>query len=160
MTEVKAKISPSALIKVEQICEKHGNRPGELINILEEIQGTVGFLPEDVQRLIAHKLGLPASKINGVVSFYTFFTTTPRGKHRVSVCLGTACYVRGAEKNIDEIKRVLGIEVGDTTPDGKFSLDCLRCLGACGLAPVMMVDEQVYGRLQMTEIRKILDSYE
>jgi NADP-reducing hydrogenase subunit HndA len=160
MTEVKAKISPSALIKVEQICEKHGNRPGELINILEEVQGTVGFLPEDVQRLIAHKLGLPASKINGVVSFYTFFTTTPRGKHRVSVCLGTACYVRGAEKNIDEIKRVLGIEVGDTTPDGKFSLDCLRCLGACGLAPVMMVDEQVYGRLQMTEIRKILDSYE
>ena len=160
MTEVKAKISPSALIKVEQICEKHGNRPGELINILEEVQGTVGFLPEDVQRLIAHKLGLPVSKINGVVSFYTFFTTTPRGKHRVSVCLGTACYVRGAEKNIDEIKRVLGIEVGDTTPDGKFSLDCLRCLGACGLAPVMMVDEQVYGRLQMTEIRKILDSYE
>ncbi len=160
MTEVKEKISPSALIKVEQICEKHKNKPGELINILEEIQATIGFLPEEVQRVVAHKLRVPVSKINGVVTFYTFFRTSPKGRHRISICLGTACYVRGSEKNLDEVKRVLGIEVGDTTPDGKFSLDCLRCIGACGLAPVMMVDEQVYGRLQATEIRKILESYD
>ncbi len=153
-------ISPAALIKVEEICEKHGNKAGELINILEEIQATIGFLPEEVQRVVAHKLGVPVSKINGVVTFYTFFQTSPKGRHRISICLGTACYVRGSEKNLDEVKRVLGIEVGDTTPDGKFSLDCLRCIGACGLAPVMMVDEQVYGRLQATEIRKILESYD
>ena len=130
--------------QIKTICDKHGNNPGELINILHEAQHLQGYLPEEIQRIIASKLGIPVSKVYGVVTFYTFFTMTPKGKHPISVCMGTACYVRGSEKLLEEFKRVLGIEVGETTPDGKFSLDCLRCVGACGLAPTMMVNEQVY----------------
>lgn len=132
--------------QVRTICDKHGNNPGELINILHEAQHLHGYLPEEMQRIIASKLNIPVSKVYGVVTFYTFFTMTPKGKHPISVCMGTACYVRGSEKLLEEFKRVLGIEVGETTPDGKFSLDCLRCVGACGLAPVVMVGEKVYGR--------------
>ena len=116
--------------QIKTICDKHGNKPGELINILHEAQHLQGYLPEETQRIIASKLGIPVSKVYGVVTFYTFFTMTPKGKHPISVCMGTACYVRGSEKLLEEFKRVLGIEVGDTTPDGKFSLDCLRCVGA------------------------------
>ena len=94
------------------------------------------------------------------MTFYTFFTMTPKGRYPVSVCMGTACYVRGAEKILEELKRVLNIEVGETTPDGKFSLDCLRCVGACGLAPVVTIGDKVYGRLQSIEIKKILDALE
>ena len=113
--------------QVRAICDKHGNQPGELINILQEAQHLHGYLPEEMQRLIAAKLNVPVSRVYGVVTFYTFFTMTPKGKHPISVCMGTACYVRGSEKLLEEFKRVLGIEVGETTPDGKFSLDCLRC---------------------------------
>ena len=130
--------------QIKTICDKHGNNPGELINILHEAQHLQGYLPEEIQRIIASKLGIPVSKVYGVVTFYTFFTMTPKGKHPISVCMGTACYVRGSEKLLEEFKRVLGIEVGETTPDGKFSLDCLRCVGACGLAPVVMIGEKVY----------------
>ena len=115
---------------------------------------------EEMQRIIAHKLNIPVSKVYGVVTFYTFFTMTPKGKHPISVCMGTACYVRGSEKLLEEFKRILGIEVGETPPDGKFSLDCLRCVGACGLAPVVMIGEKVYGRLQPVDIKKILDELE
>ena len=108
---------------------------------------------------MANKLGIPASKVYGVVTFYSFFTMTPKGKYPISVCLGTACYVRGADKLLEEFKRVLGIEVGETTPDGKFSLDCLRCVGACGLAPVATIGEKVYGRLNPADIRKIVDEF-
>ena len=118
-----------------------------------------GYLPEEMQRVIARKLNIPVSKVNGVVTFYSFFTMTPKGRHPISVCLGTACYVRGSERLLDEIKRVLSIEVGETTPDGKFSLDCLRCVGACGLAPVMTIGDKVYGRIDPQEISKILGSY-
>ena len=116
-----------------------------------------GYLPEEMQRIIARKLNIPASKVYGVVTFYSFFTMTPKGKHPISVCLGTACYVRGSEKLLEEIKRVLNIEVGETTPDGKFSLDCLRCVGACGLAPVVTIGEKVYGRLQPKDVQKIIE---
>lgn len=102
----------------------------------------------------------PVSRVYGVVTFYTFFTMLPKGKHPISVCMGTACYVRGSEKLLEEFKRVLGIEVGETTPDGKFSLDCLRCVGACGLAPVVMIGEKVYGRLQPIDVKKILEELE
>ena len=113
-----------------------------------------------MQRVIASKLDIPASRVYGVVTFYTFFTMNPKGRHPISVCMGTACYVRGAEKILDELKRRLGIDVGETTPDGKFSLDCLRCVGACGLAPVIMIGEKVYGRLQAADIKNILDELE
>ena len=152
------KLACNVIEQVEAICDKHGNRPGELINILHEAQSMHGYLPEEMQRIIARKLNIPASKVYGVVTFYSFFTMTPKGKHPISVCLGTACYVRGSEPLLEEIKRALGIEVGETTPDGKFSLDCLRCVGACGLAPVVMIGDQVYGRLQPQDIRGILES--
>ena len=138
----------------------HGNNTGELINILHEAQHLHGYLPEEMQRIIASKLRIPVSKVYGVVTFYTFFTMTPKGKHPISVCMGTACYVRGSEKLLEEFKRVLGIEVGETTPDGKYSLDCLRCVGACGLAPVITINDDVYGRLVPEDVKGILAKYE
>lgn len=154
------KISCAAVSKIKEICEKHNNDAGELINILHETQTTLGYLPKDVQALVAKQLNIPATRVNGVVSFYAFFTEKPKGKHPISVCLGTACYVRGSEKVLDEIKKVLGIEVGETTPDGVFSLDCLRCVGACGLAPVMTIDGKVYGNVDPKNVKKILESDE
>ncbi|MBR1804629.1 MAG: NADH-quinone oxidoreductase subunit NuoE [Muribaculaceae bacterium] len=153
------KLACNVVEQVEAICDKFGNKPNELINILHEAQNMYGYLPEEMQRIIARKLGIPASKVYGVVTFYSFFTMTPKGKHPISVCLGTACYVRGSEKLLEEIKRVLNIEVGQTTPDGKFSLDCLRCVGACGLAPVVTIGDKVYGRLQPKDVKKILEEY-
>ena len=151
------KLACNVIEQVEAICDKHGNKPGELINILHEAQSLHGYLPEEMQRIIARKLNIPASKVYGVVTFYSFFTMTTKGKHPISVCLGTASYVRGSEKLLEEIKRILNIEVGETTPDGKFSLDCLRCVGACGLAPVVTIGEKVYGRLQPKDVQKILE---
>ena len=153
------KICSSVVGKIEAICDKFGNKPGELINILHEAQHTVGYLPIEVQAVIARKLNIPVSRVYGVVTFYAFFTMTPKGKHPISICLGTACYVRGSEKILEEFKRTLGIDVGETTADGKFSLDCLRCVGACGLAPVAMVGEKVYGHLNPADIKKIIQEY-
>ena len=154
------KLSFEAVRQVEEVCEQFNNDPGELIAILHECQSKLGYLPEPVQRIVARKLGIPASKVYGVVTFYSFFTMTPKGKYPISVCLGTACYVRGADKLLEEFKRVLGIDVGQTTPDGKFSLDCLRCVGACGLAPVATIGEKVYGRLNPADIKKIVSEFE
>lgn len=153
------KLSCEAKRQVEEICEKFHNDPGELISILHETQNKLGYLPEPVQRIIAEKIGVPAQKVYGVVTFYSFFSMTPKGKIPISVCLGTACYVRGADKLLEEFKRVLNIEVGETTPDGKFSLDCLRCVGACGLAPVAMIGDKVYGRLTPDLVPSILAEY-
>ena len=153
------KICSSVIGKIEAICDKFGNKPGELINILHEAQHTVGYLPMEVQAVMARKLNIPVNRVYGVVTFYAFFTMTPKGKHPISICLGTACYVRGSEKILEEFKRTLGIDVGETTADGKFSLDCLRCVGACGLAPVAMVGEKVYGHLNPADIRKIIQEF-
>ncbi len=146
--------------KIAEICAEFGNNAGELINVLHKCQGVFGYLPEEVQREIAEGLNIPVSKVYGVVTFYSFFTMQPKGKYSVSVCLGTACYVRGAEGILDELKKELGIEVGGVTDDGKFSLDCLRCVGACGLAPVMLIGDKVYGRLEPGMIKGILAQYE
>lgn len=152
MTDIK--LACDVAEQVHAICDKYGNHPGELINILHEAQHLHGYLPEEMQRLIAAKLNIPVSRVYGVVTFYTFFTMTPKGRYPISVCMGTACYVRGSERLLEEFKRILGIEVGETAPDGKFSLDCLRCVGACGLAPVVMIGEKVYGRLQAVDVKK------
>ncbi len=143
--------------QIIDICAEHNNSPGELINILHQAQQIQGYLPEEMQRVIARCLNIPVSRIYGVVTFYSYFTMLPKGKYPISVCMGTACYVRGSEKLLEEFKRVLGIDVGDTTPDGKYSLDCLRCVGACGLAPVVMIGSKVYGRLQPIDVKRILD---
>lgn len=154
------RLACTATEQIRSVCEKFGNDPGELIHILHEVQHQYGYLPEEVQGLIASCLRIPASRVYGVVTFYTYFTMSPKGKYPVSVCMGTACYVRGSEKILEQLERLLGIQVGETTPDGKYSLDCLRCVGACGLAPVVMIGEKVYGRLQPVDMKKIIDDLE
>lgn len=134
-------------------------KKGELITVLHKAQELVGYLPKEVQQFIAEKLKLPVSKVYGVVQFYSFFTMVPRGEHCISVCMGTACYVRGAEKVFNQFKKQLGIEDGETTPDGKFSLDALRCVGACGLAPVVLVGDKVYGKVTQGKVTDILAEY-
>lgn len=156
----KEKLSCTAVAEIDAICAEYDNKEGELINILKDTQDRLGYLPLEAQRIIAEHLHIAPQKVYGVVSFYAFFTMEPKGKYPISVCLGTACYVRGAEQLLDEFRRILGIEVGQTTPDGMFSLDCLRCVGACGLAPVVVIGKKVYGRLQSSEIRKILKDLE
>ena len=154
MSEIK--LSENKVNELIKLCEAYGNQPGELINILHKAQDTFGYLPREVQEIIARQLGIPVSKVYGVVTFYSFFTMTPKGEHPISVCMGTACYVRGAEKVLDEFKRVLGINLGETTSDGKYSLSSLRCVGACGLAPVVLIGEKVYGRIVPGDVEKIL----
>ncbi|MDR1835574.1 MAG: NAD(P)H-dependent oxidoreductase subunit E [Fusobacteriaceae bacterium] len=134
-------------------------KEGELIAILHKAQSLFGYLPRELQEYIADTIGAPVAKVNGVVSFYNYFTTEPRGKHQVSVCLGTACYVRGAEKVLKELKRVLNVEVGQVTEDGLFSIDCLRCFGACMLAPVIVIDKDVHGKVLPKDVKGILEQY-
>ena len=153
------KLSESKINFIKDVCKSYGNKPGEVINVLHKVQGEYGYLPAEVQELVAKELGIPVSRVYGIVSFYSFFTMTPKGEHPISVCLGTACYVRGAEKVLDELKRQLGIGVGEVTPDGKFSLNCLRCVGACGLAPVIEVGEKVYGRMTPDRVKDVLAEY-
>ena len=152
-------LSQRRIDEIKNVCRKYGNDPGELINILHGVQDTLGYLPKEVQELIALELGISAARVYGVVSFYSFFTMKPKGKYPMSVCMGTACYVRGGEKVLDEFRRQLGIEVGGTTPDGLFSLDSLRCVGACGLAPVVMVGQKVFGRLTQSSVKGIIDEF-
>ena len=153
------KLSEAKVNFVKEVCKSFGNKDGEVINVLHKVQGEFGYLPAEVQELVAKELNIPVSRVYGIVSFYSFFTMTPKGEHPISVCLGTACYVRGAEKVLDELKRQLGIGVGEVTPDGKFSLTCLRCVGACGLAPVAMIGDKVYGRLTPAKVPGIIAEY-
>ena len=153
------KLSESKINFVKDICKRYNNEAGEVINVLHKVQGEFGYLSAEVQELVAKELNIPVARVYGIVSFYSFFTMTPKGRYPISVCLGTACYVRGAEKVIDELKRQLAIQVGGTTPDGKFSLNCLRCVGACGLAPVMMIGDKVYGRVTPDKVAGILAEY-
>ncbi len=135
------------------------DKRGELITVLHKAQGIFGFLPREVQAFIAEKMGVSLAKIYGVVTFYSFFTMTPKGKHPISICMGTACYVRGADQIVEEFSKKLGIQPGQTTEDGKFSLDTLRCVGACGLAPVVIINGKVYGRVTPDMVEGILEHY-
>lgn len=159
MSRIKVKIKEQDLIKIREICQAHGNKPGELINVLQQTQEHFGYLPAEIQEAVANELGLPVAKVYGVVTFYSFFTMVPQGEYPVSICTGTACYVRGADNVLQEFKRQLGIEVGDTTEDGKFSLNCLRCVGACGLAPVVLVGDKTYGRVAPDGVKDIIAEY-
>ena len=130
-----------------------------LIYVLKEAQGIFGYLPREVQLHIADKLGVPYSKVYGVVSFYSYFSTNPVGEHKISVCLGTVCFVKGSDKIMAEFEKELNIKAGETTSDLKFTLDGLRCVGACGLAPVVVVDGKVYGLCTPDQVTNILDEY-
>jgi NADH:ubiquinone oxidoreductase subunit E len=147
------------LSRLDEIISEYRAKPGALIPVLQIAQGMIGYLPEGVLKRISVGLGKPYSEVAGVVGFYSFFTTMPRGKHLVRVCLGTACYVRGGKQVLDALKEELGIDVGDTTPDGEFSLEIGRCFGACGLAPTIMIDDDVLQRVKPSRIRSILDVY-
>lgn len=147
------------LNKIREICASHNNNSGELITILHEAQSVVGYLPQEIQEVVAEQLDIPVARVYGVVTFYSYFTMEPKGRYPISVCMGTACYVRGAEKILEELERQLEIKVGETTADGLFSLNCLRCVGACGLAPVVTIGDKVYGRLTTDKIRDILADY-
>jgi len=132
---------------------------GALIEILHKAQEIFGYLPRDVQLFVARKLGIPGAEVYGVVSFYSYFTTKPSGKHIISVCMGTACFVRGADKILEKFKERLGIESNETTEDSLFTLKDVRCIGACGLAPVIMVDGKVYGRVKEEDVDAIINEY-
>lgn len=147
------------LSEIDPIIEKYKNKRGGLIPVLHEVQNRVGYLPAEVQRYVADELGVPLSKITGVISFYSFFSTEPQGDHTLGVCLGTACYVKGAEDLVTKIKEELQVEDGGTSEDGLFTLTITRCVGTCSLAPVMMVDDKVYGNLIEEDIPKILAEY-
>lgn len=146
--------------KLTEICSEFKNDPKELIGILHKAQGEFGFLPQKVQETVAELLNIPSSKVYGVVTFYSYFTMEPKGKYPISICTGTACYVKGAEKVLKAFEEKLNIKNGQTTSDGKFSMSSLRCVGACGLAPVVMVGDKVYGSVNPDQVDKILSEYD
>ena len=148
------------LLQLGPILDDYVSIPGALIPVLQIAQNLFGYLPESVMKRIAEKLDKPYSEVAGVVSFYSFFSTSPRGKYLVRVCLGTACYVRGGKEVLDSLKKHLGIDVGQTTDDRRFSLDVGRCFGACGLAPVIMINDDVHGRVTPKKIAELLARYE
>ena len=146
--------------ELDEIIEKYKKTPGALIPVLHEAQDLYGYLPFEVQKIIADGLNIPVAKVYGVVTFYSQFSLNPKGKYRVSVCLGTACYVKGAAEILDKLKERLSIDVGECTDDGLFSLDSCRCIGACSLAPVVTVNDEVYGKLVPADIDGIIGKYE
>jgi NADH-quinone oxidoreductase subunit E len=146
--------------RVQEIIERHKGKPGSLIPVLEECQGVAGYLPVELQEYIAGAMNIPGSTIYGVVTFYSFFSMVPKGRHIIKVCMGTACYVRGIAEVLNRLKSAYDLEVGGTTEDRRFSLEAVRCLGACGLAPVMVVDEHTHGGVTPESALKLLDRYE
>ena len=135
------------------------NNPSELIAILHRAQSIFGYLPMKVQSFIADKLGINVSKVYGVVTFYSFFTMVPKGEYVINICLGTACFVRGADKILERVEEILKIKNGETTADGKFTITTLRCVGACGLAPVMQINDKTYGNVSVDDVERILMDY-
>ncbi len=146
--------------QLKQVIEEHKDHEGSLMQVLQLAQGIYGYLPIEVQKMVADGLGVPLSEVYGVATFYAQFTLFPKGKNQISVCLGTACYVKGSGKIHERLEKALGIKSGECTPDGKFSLDACRCIGACGLAPVLTVNGDVYGRLTEDDVDGILAKYQ
>lgn len=145
--------------KLKQIIEKHKDDPGAVMPVLQEAQDVYGYLPIEVQTMIAEGLSVPLEEVYGVSTFYSQFSLSPKGQYNISVCLGTACYVKGSGDVLNKISEVLGIEAEECTPDGRFSLTACRCIGACGLAPVITINDDVYGRLVPDDIPGILQKY-
>jgi len=145
--------------KLDEFINNLESREGALISVLHHAQEIFGYLPQEVQSHIAKRLELPDSKVYGVVTFYSFFRTKPRGKNIIDICMGTACFVRGADAVLEEFKRQLNVQVGETTPDGLFTLESLRCVGACGLAPVVMVNGKTYGRVTTGDVKGIIEEH-
>lgn len=157
----KTKLTPDEMsAKLDEVLAKHrGEGQQALMTTLQQAQGIYGYLPLPVQKKVASALGVSVAEVYGVISFYSFFSLKPKGETQFTVCLGTACYVKGSQILLDKIEEIIGISAGSVTNDGKFSISACRCLGACGLAPVMLVNDDVYGRLTPDEIPGIIAKY-
>ncbi len=158
-TDLLKEFTPEQIEILDKVIKKFKGKPGGIIPALEEVQVALGYLPVSVQKRIAEGLNVPISRIYGVVTFYSFFTMKPRGKHTVRVCLGTACYVRGGKALARALEKEFGIKEGETTPDRLFTFESVRCLGACGLGPVIVVGDDVHGRVKPAKVREILGQY-
>ncbi len=159
-TQIDPTQNPELAVRIDAILEEHKTKPGSLMVILNEVQSKIGFVSEPIQAYIAKSLRVPVSKVHGVISFYSFFTTQPRGKHTIKFCLGTACYVGGAAQLIDKAKQLVGIEMGKTTDDGRITLEECRCVGACSQAPVIVIDDAIHGRVKPSKIAQLIRTLE
>ncbi len=160
LEEINADLTPEVMTQIDEIIERHKGIPGSLIPVLAECQGITGYLPVELQEHVAAGLNLPGSTVYGVVTFYSFFSMVPKGRHIIKLCLGTACYVRGIGEVLNRLENELNLKVGETSEDRRFSLEAVRCLGACGLAPVMVVDEDTHGEVTPESALKIVEEYE
>ena len=154
-----AKLNAAAVSQIEAICERHKDEKTPLMMILSDIQNEYGYIPLEVQEIVSEKTGIPVAEIYGVVTFYSFFSLTPKGKYVIGCCLGTACYVRGAQQVIDKFCEILGIAPGQTTEDGLFTIDALRCIGACGIAPAVTINGKVYPKMSVPQVAEVIASY-
>lgn len=149
-------LGPEEILKIDETINRYKNKKGALIPILHDIQNELGFLPVEAQKKVAKELNIPEKEVYGVVTFYSFFSLTPRGKNNIKVCLGTACFVKGGKKIADKISKELEIEPGQTTPDRMYSLQINRCLGACAIAPIIVINDKIYQKVKLDEVINII----
>ena len=154
-----AHLSASAVKQIEEIIARYKDERTPLMMILSDIQNEYGYIPLDVQELVSEKTGIPVAEIYGVVTFYSFFSLQPKGKYVIGVCLGTACYVKGSQQVIDKFSEILDIKPGETSKDGLFTLDALRCIGACGIAPAITINGKVYPKVAVNQVPGIVEEY-
>jgi NADH:ubiquinone oxidoreductase subunit E len=153
------KLNAKAIAKIEEICDRYTNEKTPLMMILSDIQNEYGYIPLEVQEIVSKKTDISVAEIYGVVTFYSFFSLTPKGKFVIGCCLGTACYVKGAQQVIDKFSEILNIKPGETTPDGLFTLDALRCIGACGIAPAVSINGKVYPKMNTSQVKNVIEEY-
>ena len=153
------KLRSEAVKQIKEICARYKNEPSPLMIVLTDVQKEYGYIPLEVQEVISAELNIPVSDIYGVVTFYSFFSLKPKGKYVIGVCIGTACYVKGSQNVLDKFAEILNIKCGETTEDGLFTLDGLRCIGACGIAPAISINGKVYPKVQLSEVAKIVEEY-
>ncbi len=152
-------IKPEVVKGVNAICDKYANEPSPMMMILSAVQKEFGYIPLEVQQIISERTGIPVAEIYGVVTFYSFFSLKPKGKYVVGICLGTACFVKNSQQVIDKFSTLLGIKAGETTKDGLFTIEAIRCIGACALAPAMSINGKVYPKVTPDQVGKIIDEY-
>ena len=153
------KLNEAAVEQISGICERYREERTPLMMILSDIQNEYGYIPLEVQEIVSEKTGIPVAEIYGVVTFYSFFSLKPKGKYVIGCCLGTACYVKGAQRVIDKFSEILGIKPGETTADGLFTIDALRCIGACGIAPAVSINGKVYPKMNETMVNDVIEEY-
>ena len=154
-----AHINEAGVKKINEICDRYIGEKTPLMMILSDIQNEYGYIPLEVQQIVSKKTGISVAEIYGVVTFYSFFSLKPKGKYIIGCCLGTACYVKGAQQIIDKFSEILGIKAGETTADGMFTIDALRCIGACGIAPAVSINGKVYPKVTVPQVAKIVEEY-